>query len=326
MPNLTMAQKATIKGIISIFETSRLATDPRAYGVVTLLQGDTGGLTYGKHQTTLNSGNLYLLVNAYVNDPEADFASDFSPYLDRLAAKDQRLNNDMQFRSLLAQAATDVDMRRIQDAFFDRVFWLPAMMEADNLGAHYALSCAVIYDSFVHGSWGYIKGLTNQRIGQLRSAGEREWINAYNENRYQWLANHSNTLLRNTVYRQTSFRGLIQAGTMWDLPLPFRLRSVLLSEQTLGLSAAGGVVDVQPPPRVSAAGDSDAVLAVANPMMQSELVVRVQTALAALGFPVSADGYYGPATAEAVRSFQRQRGLTADGIVGPATRAALNVM
>lgn len=38
---------------------------------------------------------------------------------------------------------------------------------------------------------------------------------------------------------------------------------------------------------------------------------------------LTADGVFGPATAQAVKAFQRRNGLTADGIVGPATWRAL---
>jgi peptidoglycan hydrolase-like protein with peptidoglycan-binding domain len=46
-------------------------------------------------------------------------------------------------------------------------------------------------------------------------------------------------------------------------------------------------------------------------------------AQAALG--VTADGYYGPNTAAALRAFQLPRGLEVDGLLGPATWSALDL-
>jgi hypothetical protein len=53
-------------------------------------------------------------------------------------------------------------------------------------------------------------------------------------------------------------------------------------------------------------------------------VRQLQQALAALGYEVSADGEYGPATTEAVTAFQQDEGLEADGVAGTETIAAVN--
>ena len=51
---LTELQRKTIQAMVNIFETSAVLG---RYAQVTLIPGDTGGLTYGRSQTTINSGN-----------------------------------------------------------------------------------------------------------------------------------------------------------------------------------------------------------------------------------------------------------------------------
>jgi putative chitinase len=49
----------------------------------------------------------------------------------------------------------------------------------------------------------------------------------------------------------------------------------------------------------------------------------VQSALVEAGFPTLVDGEFGKHTADALKEFQRSRGLKADGVVGPITWTAL---
>ena len=57
---LTAAQKQTAEAILNIFETSEVRGD---YGNVTLIQGDTGRLTYGRSQTTLRACSKAKLLS-----------------------------------------------------------------------------------------------------------------------------------------------------------------------------------------------------------------------------------------------------------------------
>jgi lysozyme family protein len=53
-------------------------------------------------------------------------------------------------------------------------------------------------------------------------------------------------------------------------------------------------------------------------------VATYQQLLNKAGYNLAVDGIKGPATTQAIKSFQAAKGLTVDGLVGPATAAALN--
>ena len=58
-------------------------------------------------------------------------------------------------------------------------------------------------------------------------------------------------------------------------------------------------------------------------MLSGDDVVELQHKLLELGYDISrADGYFGPQTAEGLRSFQREYGLVPDGVCGPSTLRA----
>jgi chitosanase len=308
---LTEQQKKAAQAVINIFETGHAQGE---YGQVTLLPNDPGHLTYGRSQTTLSSGNLYLLIKAYCDAPGAQFAGKLREYLERLQNRDTSLDRDAALRQLLRQAGDDPVMRDEQDAFFDRVYWNPAVVTADAIGVTTALGTAVVYDSKVHGSWVPMRDKTIALHGKVSAIGEQPWVGRYVDVRRDWLANHSIALLRKTVYRMDTFRRLIAQGN-WALALPFVVRGVQIDEDVLGGPAV----------RVSAQDEEERLLLLRMPFMRGEDVRAVQETLASFGLLSKVDGVFGPRTEEAVRRLQAQKGLKADGIVGPATRAALGL-
>jgi chitosanase len=309
---LSDLQEKTAKAVVNIFETGRALGN---YGSVTLMAGDAGHLTYGRSQTTLASGNLSLLIKAYCDATDAQFAAEFEPYLPRLAACDLSLDDDVTLRGLLREAGDDPVMHDVQDQFFDRVYWGPSARDAARLEVETALGTNVVYDSHVHGSWGRMRDRTNDRHGKVSKIGERRWIGAYISERKDWLANHTNPLLRKTVYRMEAFQNLI-GGKKWTLPLPLNVRGVVITKELLTGAA---------PLRVSAHAAEERTLKLESPPMQGDDVKSVQQALVKAGFNVSPDGIFGPITDAAVKLFQKQKRLTTDGVVGPATRSALGV-
>ncbi|MDX2122859.1 MAG: chitosanase, partial [Gemmatimonadota bacterium] len=167
---LTELQKLTAQAVVNVFETGTALGD---YGKVTLLKGDPGHLTYGRSQTTLASGNLFLLLKAYCEEEGAEMAGALRPFLERTAARDLSLDNDGAFRVLLRQAGLDPVMQEVQDGFFDRVYWLPAVGHATAAGLTTGLGTTVVYDSVVHGGWSRIRARTEERFGTVAALGER---------------------------------------------------------------------------------------------------------------------------------------------------------
>jgi chitosanase len=124
-------------------------------------------------------------------------------------------------------------MRRAQDAFFDRIYWKPAVRAASRAGIETPLGVTVVYDSHIHGSWGRVRRLTETKIGGIDAAGgEHTWITAYVTTRREWLASRRNAVLRRTVYRMDAFLKLIESD-QWALPLPLDIRGVRISPSSL---------------------------------------------------------------------------------------------
>lgn len=305
-------QKKAAQAVVNIFETGAALGE---YGRVTLLPGDTGHLTYGRAQTTLASGNLFLLIKRYVNAAGAAFARHLKPYLPRLDDMDVSLDFDGAFRNLLESAGDDPVMRQVQDRFFDEAYWAPAASAAQALGLDDPLSLAVVYDSHIHGSWSYIRNRTLEKYGTPAARGERQWIRDYVTERRDWLAGHRNRLLQKTVYRMDTFLVLMDAGN-WALELPFIARGVRVDADTLA---------VEPPIRVTAEDPGLRTLKLTDPPMTGADVRALEEALVAAGYAINVDGVFDQSLERIVKERQKELDLDVDGMVGPITRAAFGL-
>lgn len=297
---LTATQAQAAKAIVNIFETGAVRGD---YGQVTLLPGDTGRLTYGRAQTTLGSGNLHLLIQRYCATVGARFGARLRAWLPALASRSAAADTDGKLHNLLRACADDPVMRDVQDAFFDEVYWEPAVRAAAKMGIRSPLGVAVVYDSWVHGSWSLVRDRTST-AGALAQVGEHEWIQRYVRNRREWLATHPNALLRQTVYRMDAFQRLI-ALEAWSLALPLVVRGHEISVAALAALPPGCYDGPQPGSRE---------LGVRTPLLRGLDVRLVQLALSDQGCDVRADGIFGNGTAKFVRAFQRTNDLPETGV------------
>jgi len=297
---LAATQAQAAKAIVNIFETAVVRGD---YGQVTLMPGDTGRLTYGRAQASLGSGNLNLLVGRYCATVGARFGARLRAWLPALASRSAAADTDLKLHNLLRACADDPVMRDVQDAFFDEMYWQPAERSAARMGIRSPLGVAVVYDSWVHGSWALLRDRT-LAAGSLQQVGEHEWIARYVRARRDWLATHSNALLRQTVYRMDAFARLI-ALDAWGLALPLVVRGHEISMASLSGVPAGCYDGPQPGTRN---------LAVTTPLQRGLDVRLLQLALSDQGCDIRADGILGNGTARFIRAFQRTSELPETGV------------
>jgi len=299
---LTSTQVKTAQSILNIFETSEVRGD---YSLVTLIEGDTGHLTFGRSQTTLGSGNLFKLLQRYCGNDGARFATRLETYLGRLQALDFGLDADRKLHNILRATADDPVMRDTQDDFFDMYYWQPAARAAQKMGITSALGVAVVYDGYIHGSWARMRDRTNQEEGTLSDLGEQGWVKAYVKVRRAWLAGSTRADLRATVYRMDAFQRLMDQE-YWGLEIPLVVRGVEITLETLHATPRGCYDGPQPGTRV---------LSLQSPLLRGLDVRLVQLGLSDRGVDIKADGIFGRTSQRLIKDYQTGAGLPVTGVV-----------
>jgi chitosanase len=201
--NLTQQQKRICEQVINVFETGSVQGDYAAISIFNDGPNRMRQITYGRSQTT-EYGHLEALISMYVN-ADGLFSNQLRPYIAKIG--EVPLVDDSQFKQLLRDAGrNDPKMREVQDDFFDKKYFQPAMAWATANGFTLPLSALVIYDSFIH-SGGILWFLRKRFLETPPANGgnEKRWVQEYVVTRQHWLETHSNTDLHATVYRTGCF-------------------------------------------------------------------------------------------------------------------------
>lgn len=242
----TKRNRAAVKALVSCHETGKPIANYSAYVVLK----DDAGITFGAHQATHKSGTLYKIVKMYCDITDSPLSKKLDAYVVGLKNPSMRHKYaaDKNLKSLLIQAGKEPAMRFAQDKVFEVDYLEPATQAVLGSGWSTPLALAVVYDSMIQGGWTKVRD-------KVKPATEKVWIKNYVAARRKWLNSSSRQVVRNSVYRMTTFERLI-ANNNWDLNTPFPVHGVNVTDDHLAVWMAS-----ETPSRDSiVAGDVDGIL------------------------------------------------------------------
>jgi chitosanase len=159
-------------------------------------------------------GNLKTLIKNYCFR-NGKHTEEFTPYIQKIGS--EALVNDAKFISLLKESCSEDIMKECQEQAYDDMYINPALAFCDKNKLDLPLSKLVVCDSYLH-SGSILTSLRNSFTESVPANGgnEKVWVESYCKARRNWLANHSRTILHNTVYRMDFMLDRIKKGD-WDL-------------------------------------------------------------------------------------------------------------
>ncbi|OJH39160.1 LysM peptidoglycan-binding domain-containing protein [Cystobacter ferrugineus] len=143
---------------------------------------DKGIVSYGKHQATLASGTLEVIITQYVKQSSSEAAKGLARYKDKLSEKDSSLRTDVTFKKLLLEAADDPLMSTIQDSVFAKNYWSKAEQSAKNDKLKTPLAFVMYYDTHIQGGLSEIRAKTAAAL-KGKSYTEAEFLTEFNHQR-----------------------------------------------------------------------------------------------------------------------------------------------
>jgi chitosanase len=223
---LTPRQQQRAESLTSLFESDSIHP---CYACVEVL-GDGRGVTAGRIGFTSATGDLLLLVQRLTAERPTNSLARYLPRLNELAAS--RSNSIASLEGIAVawqREAKQVDMRAIQDALYDELYWQPSFRLALKLKITSALGIAILGDSMVqHGDGDDPDGVfaiaarTTKRSGGTPGAqiSEAQWLRTFLSMRRADLAHAYDPDTREvwaaSVTRVDVLRQLLDDGK-WDL-------------------------------------------------------------------------------------------------------------
>jgi len=242
MSSFSINEIKACKAVVNLYETGDFVGK---YDTVVVLD-DHAGITYGRTQTTENSGGIWTLLFDTYAELKGVFSNDFEKYKEKLykAGSDTSLKDNLseneEFKELLKRSAQeDPKMRKAQDQYFHVQYFRPAQQLAADYEITQPLILAAFYDTSIHsGSSGMEKHVNDFNEGWVGSGSEqgelleeRDWGLGYMKYRRNWLATFNGKseghtkAVRGTVYRIDSLIDLAERGE-WRLATPVNVKLV----------------------------------------------------------------------------------------------------
>jgi chitosanase len=231
---MSPAQKHRAEMLTSLFENNTLELQ---YGYAEAL-GDGRGITAGRAGFTSGTGDMLVIVQAYSERVHQNPLAIFLPVLQKLAA--EASGSVVGLDGLIeawAQAARDPVFRTVQDETVDTLYFVPAMVHAQELGLHSALGEAILYDTIIqHGDGSDPDGLpaliarTNALAGghARKTFNEASWLRQFLAVRRADLANaydpDTREVWAESVTRVDALASILAQGNM-ALAGPFHLHA-----------------------------------------------------------------------------------------------------
>lgn len=240
----TRDEKNAAKALTTLWESGSFTGKPWLLVVFgeNGTKSDGAGITYGKSQTTENSGGLWKLLFESYAGMNGAYVDRFSPYRNALYRKGVSgekwaLTNNQAFRNLLIEAGRqDPIMARAQDKHFDDNYFLPALQLCEKFQLSLPLSLAFIYDFCIHSGPGdrFNDGKTEQHLDRWdddyeapdtddQDESEKHWVMHMCQKRDDFLAGIPHAVT--TRYRTGSMLKMMREGgsKAWNLEVPLEV-------------------------------------------------------------------------------------------------------